>query len=106
MFFSGMCLLSRDLLFLGSCIGDLFLVKFMFKEELMVFFMFFDVEDESEDEVMEKLKGKRFKSGGAVNRKRVKIVEALLLVLLMLSFEDDDDEFEVLFYGMMKMEIV
>ena len=55
-----MCLLARDLLFLGSRIGDSLLVKFTPKEEPAAPLMLPDAEDE--EEVEEKTKGKRSKS--------------------------------------------
>ena len=61
---SGMCLLSRDLLFLGSRIGDSLLVKFTPKSEPAAPLMLPKGEDDKEtvDEV-EKGSGKRSKSG-------------------------------------------
>ena len=103
---SGMCLLSRDLLFLGSRIGDSLLVKFTPKEEPTAPLMLPDAEDESEDEATEKSKGKRSKSGGAANRKRAKTAEAPPPAPSTPSPEDDDDELEALLYGTTKTETV
>ena len=98
---SGMCLLARDLLFLGSRIGDSLLVKFTPKEEPAAPLMLPDAEDE--EEVEEKTKGKRSKSS-AVIRKRAKTEAPPAPVTP--TQEDDEDELEALLYGTTKAETV
>ncbi|CEF98575.1 Cleavage/polyadenylation specificity factor, A subunit, C-terminal [Ostreococcus tauri] len=105
---SGMCLLSRDLLFLGSRIGDSLLVKFTPKSEPAAPLMLPKGEDDEEtvDEV-EKGSGKRSKSGdGAAIRKRAKSTEDPPPAPSTPSPEDDDDELEALLYGTTKAESV
>ena len=104
---SGMCLLSRDLLFLGSRIGDSLLVKFTPKEEPVAPLMLPGTEEDDEDdeEETEKAGGKRSKSGTAAIRKRAKQEEVPPPAPSTPS-PDDEDELEALLYGTTKAETV
>lgn len=100
---SGMCLLARDLLFLGSRIGDSLLVKFTPKEEPAAPLMLPEAEGDEEDET-EKTKGKRTKSGSSTSRKRSKADTPPPEP--QTPNPDDEDELEALLYGTTKAETV
>ena len=96
---SGMCLLARDLLFLGSRIGDSLLVKFTPKEEPAAPLLLPEPEEENDDEdVTEKSKGKRAKSATKIMGKRAKVEEAPPAPSTP-GPADDEDELEALLYG-------
>jgi len=101
---SGMCLLARDLLFLGSRIGDSLLVKFTPKEEPLAPLLLpepgyaQEEEEEEEDDVMEKSTGKRAKSATRIMGKRSKVTDVPPAPATP-SAADEEDELEALLYG-------